>query len=187
MVTAPKLGQSQLLPASPCCFFRDRYPAVWGTRYGPTHCSCELQHQDGCSVSCLSQKVWAQGTLINSQVRSEEPLKKPLKHLGFPRRSRSKLFCLSCSLLPGWPCVSWAQVLQTQTTFLCLCSYFWWVWSHPLPTPELLLPAGSFTKQYLLRPSSIHKIINYLIKDHHRKAEFSLWGRAKVTGGDAMR
>lgn len=182
------LGQSEPLPASPRCLHRDWYPPVRGTRYGPACGSPELQHHDGCSASHVAQEVWTEGTLINAQVLSEETEATESPWLPKVKQKLAGLFILFASSRVALCVLSTKRVLQTQTTFLGFCCYFWWVWSHPSPTPKLLLLAGSLTNHISRGQALSHgKIINYLIKNSQLKAEFSLRGREKVTGGDAVR
>lgn len=182
------LGQSRPLPASPRCLHRDWYPSAQDTRYGPACGSPELERHNGCSASHVSQEVWTEGTLINAQVLSEETEATESSWLPKVKQKLAGLFILFASSRVALCVLSTKRVLQTQTTFLGLCCYFWWVWSHPSPTPKLLLLAGSLTNHISRGQALSHsKIINYLIKNSQLKAEFSLRGREKVTGGDAMR
>lgn len=186
-VKTPKLGTlGSPNPSQPphAASTGDWYPAVRGTWYGTACGSPELEHHDGCSTSHVSQE----GTLINSQVFSEETEATESSWLPKVKQKLAGLFILFASSRVALCVLSTKRVLQTQTTFLGLCCYFWWVWSHPSPTPKLLLLAGSLTKHISRGQALSHsQIINYLIKNSQLKAEFSLWGREKVTGGDAMR
>lgn len=181
MVTTPKLGSlrspNRSLPPH-VASAGDWYPVGQGTWYRPTHCSCELKHHNGCNTSRVSQVVWTQGTFCSSE--------RNRSHWSIPKRSRSWQFCLSCLLLPGWPCVSWAQgVFRHKQHSWIFAAISGACGAIPCQHPNCSSQLGAWQSSISWGQDLAHnKISNYLIKNH-LKAQFSMWGREKVTRGDA--
>lgn len=66
------LGRPNPSLSAHAAFAGDQHLAVQGTQHRHARCSHELEHCDSCSAGHVPQEVWTQGTLINSQVLSEE-------------------------------------------------------------------------------------------------------------------